>query len=70
MEVKTYASFLIRRWCDPHSQNEIGDWHAEVECIQTGMRWGFSAPADLFAFLERAIAAPQTLAQAAPDETQ
>lgn len=70
MEAETYASFLIRLWCDQLSRHAPCDWHAEVEHVQTGIRWKFGTPADLFAFLEQAVAAPQKLAQAAPNEKE
>jgi len=56
MELESYKSFLVRLWCDPRGHNRRDGWRAEVEHIQTGTRWSFSAPGDLLAFLEAVFA--------------
>jgi hypothetical protein len=38
-------------WQDKEGQCPNNDWRSEVEHIQSGERWNFSAPADLERFL-------------------
>jgi hypothetical protein len=59
----TYVSFLIRLWRErsPESPEPSADWHSEVEHIQTGRRWTFSALDELLSFLRRQAEEPDVL---------
>lgn len=53
-ETMQYASYLVRLWQDskvPGSETAV--YRAEVEHIQTGQRYQFHTPADLYAFLHQ-----------------
>lgn len=50
-----YASLLIRLWRSDGTNplEGSGEWHSEVEHIQTGERWEFVTLEELLDFLRR-----------------
>jgi hypothetical protein len=67
MQPEDYTSFLVRAWRDQPGDERPGDWHGEIECVQTGTRWSFSTRGELLAFLQQAMVAPHPIAQPAAD---
>ncbi len=57
-----YASFFVRLWRSHHAEEDtsMGEWHGEVEHVQTGMKWEFDNVDELLAFLARQFAHPST----------
>ncbi len=57
-----YASFLVRLWrrCPPDASTPVGEWHGEVEYIQTGMKCEFNEMEELLKFLTQCTAYPST----------
>jgi hypothetical protein len=56
-----YVSFVVRCWREPADNEPCGRWHGEIEQIQSGVRWSFGTLADLLAFLNQAVDAPQAV---------
>jgi len=58
-----YASFLVRLWREAGSDATelLTDWCSEVEHIQSGQRWNFSALDELLDFLRREVEKPDIL---------
>lgn len=53
MDTESYRSFVVRLWYE-----QDGEWHGEVEHIQSGNRLSFAALAHLLAFFQLAVAVP------------
>jgi len=64
-----YASFLIRLWREAHTDATapLTDWCSEIEHIQSGQRWTFSALDELLDFLRREVEKPEVLNQSPRD---
>jgi hypothetical protein len=63
MAAKVYISFLIRLWREgePELPEGTTEWQGEVEHIQSGRRWAFSALDELLGFLRRQAEDPNVL---------
>ncbi len=49
-----YASFLIRLWREARAAGmPAGEWHSEIEHIQSGRRWTFDTMEELLDFFRR-----------------
>jgi hypothetical protein len=58
-----YASFLIRMWHPSIRDTEgvPGEWHSEVEHIQSKRGWTFNTLDELLAFLQQQAEHPEGL---------
>jgi hypothetical protein len=70
MQPEDYKSFLVRLWRDHPGDDRPGDWHGEIEHVQTGARWSFSTLCELLAFLHQAVVVPDAIALPASDEAE
>ncbi len=60
----TYLSLLVRMWHEEDSKAAAtpGDWHSEVEHIQSGQQWKFETLNDLVNFVYSLAHNPAMLA--------
>ncbi len=63
-EYVQYTSFLVRMWrtVNPDHTACAGEWHSEIEHIQTRRGWTFSSLDELIAFLKDQAEFPQGVA--------
>jgi len=62
--VPRYRAYLLRLWNASSRGPPV--WHASLEDIHTGERWGFAGLAELMAFLEMEVGSGRPNAEGTP----
>ena len=67
-----YASFLVRLWreAEVEAAAPAADWHGEVEHIQSGQHWSFSALEEVLDFLWRQAEDPGVLSSSVGEQAR